>query len=80
VANLAQLVRGELPNAVHVERAQKVRTSEAGEVESRAHLGPVEMFTRFYEGSLGRGHAPSAETLSLFRTLLSEEEHETAEA
>jgi DNA repair protein SbcD/Mre11 len=80
VANLAQMVRAELPNAVHVERAQKAIITEAGEVESRAHLGPVEMFTRFYEGSLGRGHEPSAETLALFRTLLNEEEHETAEA
>jgi len=80
VANLAQLVRAELPTAVHVERARKSAASEAGEVESRAHLGPVEMFTRFYEGSLGRSHEPSAETLALFRTLLNEEEHETAEA
>ena len=78
VANLAQLVRAELPNAVHVERA---RRSVAGEPESieRAHLGPVEMFTRFYESDLGRGHEPSPETLALFRTLLNEEEHATAE-
>jgi DNA repair protein SbcD/Mre11 len=80
VANLAQLVRAELPNAVHVERARSVSGADTSEVETRAHLGPVEMFTRFYEGSLGRGHEPSAETLALFRTLLNEEEHETAEA
>lgn len=80
VANLAQLVRAELPNAVHVERARSAVTNEPESIE-RAHLGPVEMFTRFYEGSsLGRGHEPSAETLALFRTLLNEEEHATTEA
>jgi DNA repair protein SbcD/Mre11 len=79
VANLAQLVRAELPTAVHVERSRSA-AAETAEVESRASLGPVEMFTRFYEGSLGRGHEPSAETLALFRTLLNEEEHETVEA
>lgn len=79
VANLAQLVRAELPAAVHVERARKPASSEAEEAETRSHLGPVEMFSRFYEGSLGRGHEPSAETLALFRTLLNEEEHEHAD-
>jgi exonuclease SbcD len=79
VANLAHLVKAELPNAVHVERARKTAAGEPESVE-RAHLGPVEMFSRFYEGSLGRGHAPSDETLSLFRSLLNEEEHATTEA
>jgi len=79
VANLAQLVRAELPNAVHVERARKAAGGEPESVE-RSHLGPVEMFSRFYEGSLGRGHEPSAETLALFRSLLNEEENATSEA
>jgi exonuclease SbcD len=79
VANLAQLVRAELPNAVHVERARKA-AAEAPESVERAHLGPVEMFSRFYEGSLGRGHEPPDETLALFRTLLGEEEREHADA
>ena len=80
VANLAQLVKAELPSAVHVERAHHAVTTDPEAVESRAGLGPVELFSRFYETSLGRGHEPSAETLSLFRTLLNEEEHETADA
>jgi exonuclease SbcD len=79
VANLAQLVRAELPNAVHVERAHRAAGGEPESVE-RAHLGPMEMFSRFYEGSLGRGHEPSTETLALFRSLLNEEEHATSEA
>jgi exonuclease SbcD len=79
VANLAQLVRAEMPNAVHVERAHKATDIDLESVE-RAHLGPVEMFSRFYEGNLGRGHEPSAETLALFRSLLNEEEHATSEA
>jgi exonuclease SbcD len=79
VANLAQLVRAELPNAVHVERANNTTAGEPESIE-RTHLGPVEMFSRFYEGSLGRGHEPSGETLSLFRTLLNEEEHAAPEA
>ena len=79
VANLAQLVRGELPDAVHVERAHKPATSEPESVE-RSELGPIEMFSRFYESNLGRDHEPSAETLSLFRTLLNEEEHAPTEA
>ncbi len=79
VANLAQLVRAELPTAVHVERAHKPAGSEPESVE-RSQLGPIEMFSRFYESNLGRDHEPSVETLALFRTLLNEEEHETAEA
>ena len=80
VANLAQLVKAELPSAVHVERAHHAVTTDPEPVESRAGLGPVELFSRFYETSLGRGHEPSAQTLSLFRTLLNEQEHETADA
>ena len=79
VSNLAQLVRAELPNAVHVERARKEASREPDSAD-RSHLGPVEMFSRFYEGSLGRGHEPSDETLALFRTLLNEEEHAASEA
>jgi len=80
VANLPQLVRAELPNAVHVERAHKAAIGEETESVERVRLGPVEMFSRFYEGSLGRGHEPSTETLTLFRTLLNEEEHAPTEA
>ncbi len=79
VANLAQLVRAELPTAVHVERAHRA-TSEEPEAVRRADLGPVEMFSRFYESSLGRSGEPSVETLALFRTLLNEEEHAATEA
>jgi exonuclease SbcD len=79
VANLAQLVRAELPTAVHVERARKgVEASQHGEAPER--LGPVDMFSRFYESKLGRGHEATPETLALFRRLLSEEEHAPAEA
>jgi exonuclease SbcD len=78
VANLAQLVKAELPNAVHVERAHRAVSTEAETVESRAGLGPVEMFSRFYQSSLGRERDPSPETLALFRTLLGEEEHADA--
>ena len=80
VANLAQLVKAELPNAVHVERAHRAVTGEPEAVESRAGLGPVEMFSRFYQSSLGREREPAPETLALFRTLLNEEEHETSQA
>jgi len=80
VANLAQMVKAELPNAVHVERAHRTVGTDSATVESRAGLGPVEMFSRFYESSLGREREPSTETLALFRTLLNEEEREHADA
>jgi exonuclease SbcD len=74
VANLAQMVRAELPTAVHVERA-KGYVEESAAPETLEHLGPIEMFTRFYESSLGKERTPSAETLDLFRQLLTEEDH-----
>jgi hypothetical protein len=79
VANLPLLVREQLPTAVHIERAHRdVAAPDDG--GDREHLGPVELFERFYESSLGRSHAPSPETLRLFRHLLDEESHATAEA
>jgi hypothetical protein len=78
VANLPQLVRNELPSAVHVERARgHVEASEDGDATER--LGPVEMFQKFYESNLGRGKTPTDDTLALFRRLLTEEEHASAE-
>ncbi len=78
VANLPQLVRNELSSAVHVERARgRVEASEDGDVVER--LGPVEMFQKFYESNLGRGKTPADETMTLFRRLLTEEEHASAE-
>jgi DNA repair protein SbcD/Mre11 len=79
VANLSQMVRAELSSAVHVERA-KGYAEESVAPETLDRLGPTEMFTRFYESSLGRDRTPSAETLELFRRLLTEEEHAPAEA
>ena len=79
VANLPQLVREVLPSAVHVERARKA-DEPAPAAEGRESLGPVELFSKFYAGKLGRGHEPTPETLALFRHLLGEEEHATAEA
>jgi exonuclease SbcD len=79
VANLAQMVRAELPTAVHVERA-KGYVEESAAPETMERLGPAEMFTRFYESSLGRERSPSLETLELFRRLLTEEEHAPSEA
>jgi DNA repair protein SbcD/Mre11 len=77
VANLPQMVRAELPSAVHVERARgHVVTQEGAEAVER--LGPVEMFQKFYESKLGRERTPSLETLALFRRLLTEEEHAEA--
>jgi exonuclease SbcD len=79
VANLPQLVRNELPSAVHVERARgPVADTEGSEVIER--LGPVDLFQRFYESNLGRGKPPAEETLTLFRRLLTEEEHASADA
>jgi DNA repair protein SbcD/Mre11 len=80
VANLAQIVRGELPSAVRVERARAGAEQPLEAVESRQHLGPLEMFGNFYKSKLGRGHEPAPETLALFRRLLEEEEHAPTEA
>jgi len=79
LANLPQMVRDVLPSAVHVERARRADEAAPTAAE-RVGLGPVELFTRFYTGKLGRGHEPTPESLALFRRLLSEEEHATAEA
>ena len=77
VANLPQLVRNELPSAVHVERARgHLETPE--DAAATEHLGPVEMFQKFYESNLGRGKPPPDETVALFRRLLTEEEHADA--
>jgi exonuclease SbcD len=78
VANLPQLVRNELPSAVHVERARSGLDLVSGP-EVLERLGPVEMFQKFYESNLGRGKAPADETMALFRRLLTEEEHAGAE-
>jgi DNA repair protein SbcD/Mre11 len=80
VANLAQIVRGELPSAVRVERARAGAEQPLEATESRQHLGPLEMFGNFYKSKLGRGHEPAPETLALFRRLLEEEEHAPTEA
>jgi exonuclease SbcD len=77
VANLPQLVRAELPSAVHVERARGHIEAQDG-AESVERLGPVEMFQKFYESNLGRGKPPAEETMALFRRLLTEEEHAEA--
>ena len=78
VANLPQLVRNELPSAVHVERARgNLDAIEGPEVLER--LGPVDMFQKFYESNLGRQRTPTDETMALFRRLLTEEEHASAE-
>jgi exonuclease SbcD len=79
VANLAQIVKSELPNAVHVERSHRI-VAAGTESVANAGLGPVEIFSRFYASSLGRDREPTGETLGLFRSLLSEEEHETPQA
>jgi exonuclease SbcD len=79
VANLPQLVREQLPSAVHVERARKVEDA-ASVAEAREHLGPVELFSKFYASKNGRGAEPSPETLALFQRLLAEEEHAAPEA
>ena len=77
VANLAQLVRGELPSAVHVERARSLEAIQSHE-EDRQGLGPIELFESFYASANGRGRAPAQETMTLFRRLLDEERDETA--
>jgi len=79
VANLAALVREQLPNAVHIER---VTTLAAGQEpsENRAGKSPVALFADFYATSAGRGIAPPETTLALFRRLLDEVSHEAAEA
>jgi DNA repair protein SbcD/Mre11 len=78
IANLADVVRAELPSAVDVKRARS-RVDDAPEPETMEQLGPVEMFQRFYESSLGRDRPPSEETLELFRRLLTEEDHALAD-
>ena len=80
VPSLAQLVRAELPSAVHVERTRKGEESLTALAAARQSLGPEELFGRFYESKLGRSHAPAPETLALFRRLLEEERDATAEA
>lgn len=80
VANLPQLVRELLPTAVHIERARRDEGTALSDDGERERLGPVELFERFYAGSLGRGHEATPETLALFRRLLDEESHAAAEA
>jgi exonuclease SbcD len=80
VPSLAQLVRAELPSAVHVERSRKGEESLTALAAARQSLGPEELFGRFYESKLGRSHAPAPETMALFRRLLEEERDATAEA
>lgn len=79
VANLPQMVRAELPSAVHVERARGQADTPLTQ-EANERLGPVEMFERFYESSMGREHPPSKETLALFTRLLTEEAHAPPDA
>jgi exonuclease SbcD len=80
VANLAQLVRDQLPTAVHVERTRGSVDTPAARDEQGERLGPQDLFARFYASKLGRGHEPTAATLGLFRQLLDEESHAAAEA
>jgi exonuclease SbcD len=80
IANLPQLVREQLPSAVHVERSHKGERAPISTEAERQSLGPVELFGRFYESKLGRGHAPAPETVALFRRLLDEEKDATADA
>jgi hypothetical protein len=79
LANLVQLVRETLPNAVHVQRVGLGATEDV-ERPSTAGLGPVEMFEAFYRSDLGRGHEPQKATMDLFRALLEEETRASAEA
>ncbi len=79
VANLAAVVRAELPSAVDIVRARG-QVDGVAEPETMERLGPIEMFRRFYESPLGRERTPAPETVKLFRRLLTEEEHAPSEA
>lgn len=74
VPNLPQLVRETLPNAVHVERVNKGSMEPSPDALERRSLEPFELFTRFYRSSFGRRIEPEAEVLTLFNSLLVEEQ------
>jgi hypothetical protein len=83
VPNLPQLVRETLPSAVHVERARSGLDEPSPDADARRHLGPAELFSRFYESNLGRGRSPAPQTVDLFKRLMAEDqtaEHEEAPA
>lgn len=83
VPNLPQLVRETLPSAVHVERARSGSDEPSPDADARRHLGPAELFSRFYESNLGRGRSPAPQTVELFKRLMAEDqtaEHEEATA
>jgi hypothetical protein len=78
IANLPDIVRETLPNAVHVERLRPKSNDATAPLVSG--LGPTELFAEFYRSARGRGREPSNDTMALFRDLLEEESRETAEA
>jgi DNA repair protein SbcD/Mre11 len=79
VANLPSLVREHLPNAVDVQRA-KPQGAESAAREPAGRRSAEEMFAAFYRSSNGRGKEPAPATMTLFRKLLDEVSHETADA
>jgi exonuclease SbcD len=80
VANLPAMVREQLPNAVHVERARPSTSSVDEEKTPARVLTQEELFSAFYRSDLGRRQEPSPATLTLFRRLLEEEADATADA
>ncbi len=80
LANLAQIVREQLPTAVHVERSRKAEVAAERLDASGQRLGPEDLFGRFYASTLGQGREPTVETMQLFRKLLEEESHASSEA
>jgi exonuclease SbcD len=80
VANLAALVREQLPNAVHIERVRPLAAAAAGAVDPiTGSRSPADLFADFYASSAGRGHAPTDATIKLFRDLHDEVNNEAAE-
>lgn len=74
IANLPEVVREHLPNAVHVERV-KHEAERGNNQPALSTLGPEELFAAFYRSSLGRGREPTQASVRLFRELLEEEMH-----
>jgi exonuclease SbcD len=78
LANLAAIVRDQLPNAVSIERV----SSGGAEAQSAAALTsagkhPRDLYEAYYASPEGRGHAPAEGTMRLFDQLLDEASYET---
>jgi exonuclease SbcD len=74
VPNLPQLVRGTLSSAVRIERVNAGAETAGPSAHERANLQPAELFSRFYASKSGKGREADDAIISLFNSLLAEEQ------